>query len=511
MGQDVRRHLLSDWARIRKLPFHIWDRAGANSAAWQGTGYKPKVRALAIPVSMVCAVVATNARADALPRRQAAHIEYARICAASDTGFFFIVGSGRCLQSAGLLPSKTREPDSFYCIAGQPYYLNNILGVSVVPRRNALKKGPGFTAQRQTAAVDKAFIRFAGLVPGRTQYMFDSYAGANNCQNFRGPGAFAGLLAYTATFGEGFSSAAFLGDPPSNPETGGRRILTSKDLPFGVEGVAGTPVPGNPAETRISEIVGNLRLYQAFDSARVPNPAQPQRASQSPANALATIAPFPQPAGSTPPYTLPALTSSSHGFALQDGVQANLDYLSPGDKLWLQAAYDKGAASDTAGHGLVSAMSSTGQNPMPVAKFPADAYGAGRFPAIDFNCVFVGSSKCQQQSSWDITGAYKNYWLPILKSTAFGSTLEVRNPVDAASILGGSPEGSKLTQARIEQSLLRSPIRGFDIGAEYMYTRLSQTRPSASALDTGAAAGGLPTFAPGPDAYDGRLRVQHGF
>jgi Porin subfamily len=41
--------------------------------------------------------------------------------------------------------------------------------------------------------------------------------------------------------------------------------------------------------------------------------------------------------------------SPTFGFAVQGGVQLNADYLSPGDKLWLQAAYEKGAFGYIAG------------------------------------------------------------------------------------------------------------------------------------------------------------------
>jgi hypothetical protein len=47
------------------------------------------------------------------------------------------------------------------------------------------------------------------------------------------------------------------------------------------------------------------------------------------------------------------LSSNSYGFAVQGRLKLNTDYISPGDKLWLQAAYEKGAcgyiASDNLG------------------------------------------------------------------------------------------------------------------------------------------------------------------
>lgn len=544
MGQDVRRHFFlgrksfarlrrilpsgnsqSVWTRTRIFASHIRDWAGAVAVAWRGKDCLRKGRALGLSVSMASAAITTVAQAADHPLHQAAPIEYARICDASGAGFFLIPGSDRCLRADGFLPGKTGESDFFLGIAGPPFFFNSIRdvtsGIRSFAGASARHGGPGqplntvnlsarSTAQGQTTIVDKCFIQFADLTSGRAQFMVDSYADAVYA-NLRGPDSVAGLLAYTATFDDRFSSILSLEDSLSRPETGGSRIVTSIEVPFGVDSVVGTSPPGKPVETRISEIVGNLRLDQPWDAVKLSGTAQAQQTSHFQAKALPTITPLPSPSGISPPFALPALTSDPHGFTLQGGVQANRDYLSPGDKLWLQAAYEKGASRDVAGNGSANANSSVSQSLTPVSKFALDTYSAGRFPQINFNCIFAGSSKCEQQSSWDITGAYKNYWLPILKSTTFGSTLEVRNQGDAPSIIGSAAGGSNLKAARIEQSLFRSPLRGFDIGADYMYAHLSQARPAAPAMDSGVTAGGLPGFSPNPDAYEGRLRVQHGF
>src|SRR5262249_53732743 len=134
-------------------------------------------------------------------------------------------------------------------------------------------------------------------------------------------------------------------------------------------------------------------------------------------------------------------------------------------------------------------------------------------PQINFNCAFADSSKCEQQSSWDITGAYKNFWLPILNSTPFGSTLEVRNRAEASSDSSGTAGRANRKGAVIEPSLFRSPLRGFDIGAEYMYAHVSQSRPADPAMENenDVTAGGLPAFGPSTGVYEGRLRVQRGY
>jgi hypothetical protein len=66
----------------------------------------------------------------------------------------------------------------------------------------------------------------------------------------------------------------------------------------------------------------------------------------------------------TPPttYAFPALTSNSYGFAVQGGLQLNTDYISPGDKFWLQVAYEKGAYGYIAGDNLGFNYGAVNQN-----------------------------------------------------------------------------------------------------------------------------------------------------
>jgi hypothetical protein len=574
MGQDVRRHcflrheilqalwpvspggssrLVWNLRRIFTSNFQAWLNAGAGARRCN----HPERRLWALSVSLPCAVYATNAHAVDRPVPQAAPIEFVRICDASGAGFFYIPGANRCLRPGGRVLANMRAHDLYYSLAGPLVYINSIghldgirsvTGAGLVPlpnlhqnarsrdalapvhveldQRTQLIWGPvrasarvdepyGASAQlgglgqqantftrssvpRRGTTLDKPFIRFAGLTSGKTDFVSDSDADAYNYESL----TVALLLAYTATFGDGFSSILFFEDRPLRPEPSGNWNLTTRAAPIGVDGVVGTSFE---AGARISEIVGNLRLDQPWGA------VHPQQANLFPTSNLATIAPFPSPAGFSSPYAVPALISNSYGFATQDGEQTNLDYLSPGDKLWLQAAYEKGAVGYIAGNNVVNAYSSASQNPNMASGLAPDPNIVGWNPRIKPNCVFVGNGNCEKQWDWDIKGAYKNYWLPILSSTIFGSYLEVRNKVDATSGFGSSVGSSNLQEGRGESYLFRSPLRGFDIGAEYMYAHLSQARPTGLALDPGVSSSGLPAFSPSTDIYGGRLRVQRDF
>jgi hypothetical protein len=222
---------------------------------------------------------------------------------------------------------------------------------------------------------------------------------------------------------------------------------------------------------------------------------------------------FAMTALTTPPgaFAFPALTSNSFGFAVQGGVQLNADYLSPGDKLWLQAAYEKGAFSYIAGNNLAYSYGSVNQNRFPDSGDAPLDYGDGWNPQINSDCVFTGSGACEQQWGWDITGAYKHYWLPILSSAVYGSYLEVHYPAHALAGIGGAVGVSNVKEARIGTNLVWPPLKGFDIGAEFMYVHLNETRAVGLAPDSTVTANGLPAFPSNNNQYEGRLRIQRAF
>jgi len=110
--------------------------------------------------------------------------------------------------------------------------------------------------------------------------------------------------------------------------------------------------------------------------------------------------------------------------------------------------------------------------------------------------VFTGSGACEQQWGWDITGAYRHYWIPSLSSSVFGSYMEVHYPADALNGFGGAVGVSNLKEGRVGTNLVWTPLKGFDIGAEFTYVHLNETRPVGLAPNSVLNADGLPRFSP---------------
>jgi hypothetical protein len=195
----------------------------------------------------------------------------------------------------------------------------------------------------------------------------------------------------------------------------------------------------------------------------------------------------------------------------------NADFIAPGDKAWFQAAYESGAYAYIAGNNLASSY-----GPVDANRFAGDA-----FTPMDnsvfwntnpgYDCVFTGSGQCDKQWGWDITAAYKHYWIPTLSSAVYGSHLETFYSNAAYNGLSGFGSTTNSVgvvapkETRVGANLVWTPIKGFDIGIEGMWIHLSQNRPVGLASDATLAATGLPAFKSTQDEGEGRLRVQRAF
>ena len=89
--------------------------------------------------------------------------------------------------------------------------------------------------------------------------------------------------------------------------------------------------------------------------------------------------------------------------------------------------------------------------------------------------------------------------------------MEVHYPADALAGFGGGVGVSNLKEGRVGTNLVWTPIKNFDVGAEFMYAHLNQSRPAGLAPDAVLTATGLPAFRPNFSQYEGRLRVQRAF
>jgi hypothetical protein len=497
--------------------------------------------------SVACLIAtAEAAAADISSSSNVAPVEYVRICDAYGAGFFYVPGTATCLKIGGLFYGETRLYSDGYKVGNATTWANGVkagtvpqankfvpsgrntlgwdgLGRIELDTRSMTAYGPlrafvrvdsafgggasastgllstagGGAFNNPTASqnvkdvtfVDKAFIQFAGLTAGRAQSMFDFYADAYNWEGLRGSNATTELLAYTATFGDGFSTTLSI-------ENGNAR-----------RGAIGSVIAGEQASysgTRAPDIVGNLRLDQSWGAVQGTAAGHEVRTD---------IFATPGVASPATTYSLPGGTGSDDwGFAAQGGVSFNIPAIAPGDKLWLQATYEKGAIGYITGNNLAYTAGSAN---------PASGYGSGTSeglssglgwdPQYAQDCTWTAAGKCEQQWGFAFAGALKHYWTPNLSSALFSSYMEQHYAPDALAGFGGAIGPANVKEVRAGANLTWSPILGLDIGGEFMYERLSVSMPAGLAPNPALNAAGLPSFQPNQNLFEGRIRVQRAF
>lgn len=506
---------------------------------------------------------AVSAFAGDLPAFKAAPAEPVHLCDAFGAGFFYIPGTDTCLKPGGLVMGEMRGFSPSYNIVGIPFYGQGIprSGTGFIPRFgqysnwrsrdalhfNALGRfefdtrtatpygtlrsffridsywGSGgnsaagnlgnvaanTTAQtrltRESTIVNKAFMQFAGFTMGRAQSFFDFYVDAYNFAALRGSNATTGLIAYTGVLGRGFSATLSIEDSAARRAAILSTLAGTTGQPLSINSISAVSFQGTPGGGLYPDVVANLRLDQPWGSMQVSGAAHPIRASLFTAGALAR-----DPSA----YAFPVLTSTSYGFAVQGGLQINLEALSPSDKFWLQAAYEKGAYGYIAGNNLAFIYAPVNANRLQGASYAPLDYALGWVPQINADCVWTGSLQCEKQWGFDVTGAFRHHWTPNLASSLVGSYQEVHYSANALAGYGGAVGVSNLKELRVGTNLLWIPVRGFMIGAEFMYLNLNQTRPYGLAPDYGPnslSAAGLPTFQGNQSEYEGRLRILRAF
>jgi hypothetical protein len=490
-----------------------------------------------------------------LPARKAAPISYVRICDAYGAGFFYIPGTDTCLKIGGLVVSEGRAFNPHFNIVqpianGTPkgsllpagsftnqrskdaygfsalgrlemdartatawgtlrtlIRVDSYYGSSTLASTGSFTAGAGGTALTNTTAntntiprisviPSKAFIQFAGLTAGYSQSMFDFYADAYNFEGLKGSNSTSALFAYTSTFGQGFSATLSFEDGAS------RRAAVGNTITAAGNNINGVAVAANPAGGRIPEIVANIRWDQPWGAVQLSGAAHQLDTSLYSATA-----------NTVPPTTaaFPIRTSDSYGFAGQIGLMYNLDSIAPGDKLWLQATYEKGAASYVEGTNtsFINGAPSGNRFPGTNNNFPS-----GFIIGQHNDCVWATTGGCERTQAFAVLAALKHYWTPTISSSAYGSYLQISNTQNALNGAGGAIGAVNVKDIRLGTNLLWTPVKGFDLGGEFMFIRDVNSGPAVSGqfipLITGATASS-PAFRASQNIYEGRIRAQRAF
>ena len=436
-----------------------------------------------------------GAQAADLPSRKAAPVEYVRVCSAYGAGFFYIPGTETCLRVGGRVRAEytvgTRYGDNQdaygtrargrlnvdartataygtlrtffrYELTNSSNFYNGSLGGN----QGFIAPGTARTSQTSTASlVDLAFVQFGPITAGRAQSFFDFYANDFGFSTLRTADSRLNLLAYTATFGSGFSATISLEDRTTG--TGGREN--------GVVSPAGSTVLGQD----FPDVVASLRVDQGWGSAQLSG-AISQRTTSN---------------------TGPLFTGSKEetAWAIQGGVKINLPMLAAGDHLFLQAAYADGALGYLGWGGQMGVgRIASSVLPLAVADISVDAFG-----------------NTKTAEGWSVVAGLRHFWTPQLRSEIYGSYSELKLGYTLANqaVAGVVSRPLDPKELIVAGNLIWSPVSGLDIGVEVVYSRVELKQAVLAANNAGArpglAAGGR--LVKSEDAIAGRFRIQRDF
>jgi hypothetical protein len=410
----------------------------------------------------------------------------------------------------------------------------------------------------------RGYIGFAGATLGKTQSFFDFLNGAFSYGSYHlGGGSNTYdtgtlLAAYTAEFGLGISATASIEDSSTRrnalwdagtnaltigsfPGPNGTTVIGSTICNAQVVTTDGPPFPAPPttalagcpigdyAANQIPDLVANLRVDQGWGSAQIAGAVHQVRAGSYGNNVspLAVAGPS-EFTGQAP--------ADRWGFALMGGAMAHVP-TGEGDKVWANIVYARGAIAYTG----LSQFGSFGT----FNRFNGGSVGAAwAMDGVFANTVGplgtgLNPSGIQLTSAWSVGAAYEHHWNPSLRTSLFGAVTSVTYPGDlnsgAKAIFCSSPVGPVRTAAGaapnfatgavigcnpdfmvwgIGTRTVWNPVRNLDLGAEIMYSRLSQNMDAATVRLNFDGAGGQPAglYTPQNEGiWSGLLRAQWHF
>src|SRR3954453_752564 len=289
----------------------------------------------------LAAVAGANA-ADLPARKAVAAVEYVRVCSAYGAGFFYIPGTESCMRVGGRVRADYVYAEPFnrandaigFPVRGRiqtdvrtqtAYGLLRTFVRFEIQQNSGSPLGQTGTFNGGTDAnVAEAFVQFGGLTAGKVVSFWDNPDLPT--QHF-GTLRFSdapdvALLAYTFSFGNGFSATLSL-------EDGVERRAGVTPYNLGFNPVTGTLGGSNYAGQNMPDIVGNVRYAGTWGTAQLNGAIHQTRGLVIPGALTLT--------------GVGIVPDTEYGYAIGGSVGINLPMLGAGDAAWVAAQYVDGA------------------------------------------------------------------------------------------------------------------------------------------------------------------------
>jgi hypothetical protein len=489
-----------------------------------------KLAAFFLGSTVSLAAISGAAAAD-LPVK-AKPVEYVRICSLYGAGFYYIPGTDTCIKIGGYVRTEwdhnasgsftpyynggdanfTRTTNTLrnrsrfvmsmdvrsqteygtlraYARAGwqwtsQDATVGGSQGGNSIGNALAIGAAGGTGTPSNVVYLDRAMIQFAGFTFGKTVTFFEffctgCYSLMSGFLHLDNSGSGTPVAAYTAQFGNGLTATLSIEDYSNRRSP----IVNTSGLVL----VPGASNPGSNRGYTIPDIVGNVRVDQAWGSAQISGALHNNAAS------------YYNGANQT------AHPDDKWGWAIQGGLTLNMPWDAK-DTFSIASAYCQGAIrycadpSGTLGSGVGFGLVNT------------STIGVGWFDDAYFNGAVIGS-QLELSQNWNVVAGFQHYWTPTLRQSIYGvyHSYEAQSASLDAAVCGGFGAGcTDFTAWQVGSRLLWNPVANLDVGLDVMYSKVD------SAVDGRAfaqATQGLPPVLLSGDTHvwAGIFRIQRNF
>jgi hypothetical protein len=468
-------------------------------------------------------VAVAGAQAADLPTRKAAPAEYVRICNVGGMAGFIIPGSDTCLKIGGYITGQVEAGNTTtgyhwapvlgapvgshdgHSLLTTPASLRPNLGfttrlnVSLDARQNTaygvlrgyaemqFENGNGFDTTGAGAYINLAYVQWAGITAGKAPSFFSFFGGGEGWANIFSPDQQGfnqpDVLAYTATFGGGFSATIAVQSPGPNSQNFGAGAFSAFGNVGGNNGASGggTNLDVNTSRFGMTapDIVGNIRVDQTWGSAQLSGVAH-------------QVHVFVNGFTPAPGVTHPGL--NTWGFAVDGGVKFNLPTLGAGDNIQLQGVYTKNAIWYS---GIPDGM--WGEN--------GAVNGNGLAMTVGDTYAFLnpaGITSFATPTTWTIGGTFEHHFSPVFSIDPQASYVQL-------NWSGSNGQLSSNSQSWIVGAVAHwDPVPLLDFAFELMYQNTHQSTPGN--WGTTGTVNGIPTaFKANEDGFAGRFYITRNF
>jgi Porin subfamily len=349
--------------------------------------------------------------------------------------------------------------------------------------------------------VNTGYVTWAGITAGKAQSFYSFIGGGDNWNNFFSPDQKGFneplLLAYTASFGGGFTATLAAQSQGTNGSSGGGTNMTGGYGPNnGGPAVAGPTTFGGQ---RWPDIVGALHVKQGWGEAQVSGVIHNVNVrdygfyNDTGCGVLALDT------------TVCGASEGKVGWGVDAGVKVNLPSFGAGDDVILTGSYTQNA---TWYSGLPDAMNGeNGQvNGNGQAMILGDAY---------FNPL---TNSWSNPKAWSVSALLEHHWTPTFYTDLEGSIGGIDwSGENGRVLLPGGPVGTGIISPHAFTYLIGAdigwnPVTNLNFDLELMYQHVKQDAPSGN-IGTVYGSG---AFIPGAwegdsSGFQGRLRITRYF